>query len=56
MSWPEPAVGTPTGLVRMTVSSATRRSCAMSAATGGARMENIQTERESIEVRTLAYS
>jgi hypothetical protein len=28
----------------------------MSAVTGGARMENIQTERESTEVRTLAFS
>jgi hypothetical protein len=28
----------------------------MSAVTGGARMENIWTERENIEVRTLALS
>ena len=28
----------------------------MSAVTGGARMENMWTERESIEVRTLAWS
>src|SRR6267378_4764259 len=28
----------------------------MSAVTGGARMENIWTERENIEVRTLAFS
>jgi len=28
----------------------------MSAVTGGAPMQNIQTERENIEVRTLAFS
>ena len=28
----------------------------MSTVTGGARMENIWTERESIDVRTLAFS
>jgi hypothetical protein len=28
----------------------------MSAATGKARMENTETERESIEVRTLAFA